>query len=117
MIRDTAIVEPLQPTVFSVKIRVISVISGEVFVLILLFPQEPYPSIQRAMICSKERQERRRICVVINHRGIFAVQNIVHANARRPSIAVKRKLALHRGIQREKVGKAELVREFRQCHC
>ena len=60
------------------------------------------------MICSKERQERRRVYVVINHRGIFAVQNIVHANARRPTIAVKRKLALHRGVQGKKIWKAEL---------
>ena len=62
------------------------------------------------MICPKERQESRRIDVIINHRGIFAVQNIIHAYARRPSIAVKRELALHRGIQCEKVGEAELSR-------
>ena len=62
------------------------------------------------MICSKERQERRRVYVVINHRGIFAVQNIVHANARRPTITVKCELALHGRVQRKKVGEAELSR-------
>ena len=74
----------------------------------LLLSQEPYPPIECAMICPKERQERRRIYVVINHCGIFAVQDVVHANACRPSIAVERELALHRGVEGEKVGEAEL---------
>ena len=106
------------------KIRAISVISGQVLTFNLgnlwqfrrfwqfplLLPQKPYPSIQRPMICPKERQERRRVHVVINHRGIFAIQDVVHSNTRRPAVSVKRELAFHCSVQGKEIREAELSR-------
>src|SRR5436305_12959007 len=96
-----------QSHVLSVKIRVISVISGKVLVP-SLFSQKPYPPIYRAMIGAKERQEGGRIYIVVHYIGIFPIQDIIHAYARCPAISVKREFSFHRGVQVKELRKAEL---------
>jgi hypothetical protein len=76
----------------------------------LFLPQKPDPSIQCAMVRAKECQERRRIYVVINHGGILPIEDVVHANARRPAISVKREFPFHRSVHGNKIGEAELSR-------
>ena len=62
------------------------------------------------MVRAKERQERRRIHVIIHHVGIGPIQNVIHANARGPAISMKRELPFHRSVHGKKIGKAELSR-------
>src|SRR5690349_18640454 len=62
------------------------------------------------MVRAKERQEARRIYVVVDDRGILAVHHVVHANARRPAVAAKCKFPLHRQIERCKIWEPELSR-------
>src|SRR6478672_7988669 len=74
----------------------------------LLLPQEPYASIQRAVVRAKETDKARRVDVVINHSWVLPVHDVVHANARRPPIAAKTELTLHCGIYREEIRESEL---------
>ena len=62
------------------------------------------------MVRPKERQKRWRVYVIVNHVGIGPIQNIVHTNARRPTISMKRELPFHRGVHGKEIREAELSR-------
>ena len=62
------------------------------------------------MVGAKERQERRRIYVIIHHVGIGAIQDVIHANARGPAISMKRELPFYRGVHGNEIREAELPR-------
>src|SRR5258708_31812452 len=76
----------------------------------LLLSQKPYAPVQRAVVRAEEGEEPGRVYVVVNHAGIFTVHDVVYANACRPPIAVKPKLAFHSGVQRKEIREAELPR-------
>ena len=62
------------------------------------------------MIGAEEAEKGGRVYVVVNHRRICPVSNVLQTNAPRPTIAFKSELPLYGCVQREEIRKAELPR-------
>ena len=88
---------------------VASIYDLNAFQVALFSSQEPYASIQRAVVRAKKTEEAGRVDVVINHGWVLPVYDVVHANARRPPIAAKTELTLHCGIYREEIRESKLA--------